>query len=158
MSESAGVRLRLENVTLAECSILHSGSPAGLYIANSTSVACTNCVFHGSRNLDGASNVAFAGDVVKAKCTFGRCAFEIAIPDGIPGQNYVCAADDFKALAATPQDYTPHVASRLVSKGARLPWMTTSSQDILGRPRLVGTPDIGAFECQKTAHTLIWLR
>ena len=158
MSESAGVRLRLENVTLAECSILHSGSPAGLYIANSTSVACTNCVFHGSRNLDGASNVAFAGDVVKAKCTFGRCAFEIAIPDGIAGHNYVCAADDFKALAATPQDYTPHVASRLVSKGARLPWMTTSSQDILGRPRLVGTPDIGAFECQKTAHTLIWLR
>ncbi len=66
---------------------------------------------------------------------------------------------DDPLFVAAPANYALRTVSPCVGGAALLDWMTPAAVDVIGQPRIYGSkPDIGAFECQQGAGTLLLLR
>ncbi len=74
----------------------------------------------------------------------------------VPGGNIIGSAPGFQNA---PLDYTLKSSSPCVGSGMVLPWMTDGVTDLAGQPRIFGArPDIGCYECQHSAGTMLMLK
>ena len=133
----------VENCTVADNV---ANGPTGIYAGDGASV--TNCLIVGNQAAIDATAV-YGGNATR----FARCLGDRVLINGECFQ--ADTATVFKDIAAG--DFRLPANSPAVNKGARLGWMDGAT-DLAGRPRLVSKPDIGCYECQSGAGTMIFLR
>ena len=116
--------------------------------ARNRAAAVTNCLIVGNQAATDATAV-YGGNATR----FARCLGDRVLINGECFQ--ADTATVFKNLAAG--DFRLPANSPAANKGARLDWMAGAT-DLAGKPRLVSKPDIGCYECQSGARTLLILR
>lgn len=80
----------------------------------------------------------------------------INVSGTVPGGNIIGSEPGFQNA---PLDYTLKASSRCVGSGMVLPWMTDGVTDLAGQPRIFGArPDIGCYECQHSAGTMLMIK
>ena len=131
---------------------------AAIYAA-ANGLTMTNCVVWGNvatNTLHGGEQTVRDIFVADGKAaSFSHCDFAEA--DTIASASVTtdaCFARDPLFRNAPGGNFTFGSASPLVNAGIRLPWMV-GARDLDGYPRLLGRPDIGCFESQTAARTLL---
>jgi PKD repeat protein len=133
----------VENCTVADNV---ANGPTGIYAGDGASV--TNCLIVGNQAATDATAV-YGGNATR----FARCLGDRVLINGECFQADTAAV--FKNFAAG--DFRLPANSPAVNKGAHLGWMDGAT-DLAGKPRLVSKPDIGCYECQSGARTLLIMR
>ncbi len=111
--------------------------------------AVTNCVIATNETGGSDADAVYGGE---ASC-FHRCLGDRVLINAECLQ--AAAADIFKNAEAG--DFRLPANSPAANKGARLDWMEGAT-DLAGKPRLVSKPDIGCYECQSGARTMLIMR
>ncbi len=134
--------------TVENCTVADNGAtgPTGIYADDGASV--TNCLVVGNLAATDATAV-YGGNATR----FTRCLGDRVL---INGECFQADTDTvFKNFAAG--DFRLSASSPAVNKGALLGWMAGAT-DLAGKPRLVSKPDIGCYECQSGAGTVLILQ
>ena len=152
--------LVLENCTIAGNRLKQEAEIDGAAVyAAGDGLAMTNTVVWGNV----CTNIAMGGaqtvrDVFVADgkaASFSHCDFaEAGTIASASVTTDACFARDPLFRDAPGGNFTFGSASPLVNAGVRLPWMD-GARDLDGYPRLLGRPDIGCFESQTAARTLL---
>ena len=146
---SAAYTAYLAGGTLENCTVAgnYSAQQSGVYAGSTAAV--TNCVIAANETGGGDAYAVYGGSASR----FFRCLGDRVLINGECLQ--AAAANTFKNAEAG--DFRLAANSPAANKGARLGWMAGGT-DLAGKPRLVSKPDIGCYECQSGARTLLLLR